>query len=72
MRGRILVLTLGLVGIMGVAAVGQGGRSRVGGPNFPKVGAMLPEVSVFDEQGERFSTQQLRGEYAVLVFGCLT
>lgn len=38
----------------------------------PAVGTPLPEVTVFDHQGNRFSTEQLRDHYSVLVFGCLT
>jgi cytochrome oxidase Cu insertion factor (SCO1/SenC/PrrC family) len=32
----------------------------------------LPDVVVYDEDGREFSLTELRGEYAVLVFGCLT
>ena len=35
-------------------------------------GTMLPNTSAYDEQGEKFSTAELRGSYTVLVFGCLT
>lgn len=40
--------------------------------NLPQVGTTLPSVTVFDERGEPFSTDRLRGHYSVLVFGCLT
>jgi hypothetical protein len=55
----------------------RGGPSRGdsagrGGGQVPAVGTMLPIVSAFDEQGEKFSTSSLRGSYTVLVFGCLT
>ena len=43
-----------------------------GAMKVPKPGTMLPDVSVYDEQGKRFSTSSLRGSYTVLVFGCLT
>jgi cytochrome oxidase Cu insertion factor (SCO1/SenC/PrrC family) len=33
---------------------------------------MLPDVVLYDEHGEEFSTTSLRGQYSVLVFGCLT
>ncbi len=38
----------------------------------PAVGDALPEVTVYTPDGEPFKTAQLRGRYAVLVFGCLT
>jgi cytochrome oxidase Cu insertion factor (SCO1/SenC/PrrC family) len=36
------------------------------------VGSLLPEVTLYDEHGEEFSTTSLREHYSVLVFGCLT
>ena len=39
---------------------------------FPAVGSVLPDVTVYDEDGKEFSTKALRGHYSVLVFGCLT
>ena len=38
----------------------------------PRVGETLPAVSAFDEQGQPFDLDQLKGKYSVLVFGCLT
>ena len=38
----------------------------------PRVGETLPAVSAFDEQGQPLDLDQLKGQYAVLVFGCLT
>jgi cytochrome oxidase Cu insertion factor (SCO1/SenC/PrrC family) len=46
--------------------------SQRGGFNVPEVGSKLPSVQVFDEQGQPFSTDRLRDQYTVLVFGCLT
>ena len=43
-----------------------------GSGRIPAVGSELPSVTVFDEQGNEFSTSSLRGSYSVLVFGCLT
>lgn len=40
--------------------------------SLPEVGSMLPEVTVFNEQGNELSTKTLRGNYTILVFGCLT
>ncbi len=57
-------------------------RSRSGGPGSRgsasleraglKVGSMLPDVDVYDAEGQVVSTASLRGSYTVLVFGCLT
>ncbi len=55
-------------------AAGQGSeRRRGGGENMPKVGGLLPEISVVDAQGESFPLREkLKGRHAVIVFGCLT
>ena len=51
---------------------------RQGGPraNFertaPKVGDVLPDVSGYDAEGREFKLSSLKGNYSVLVFGCLT
>lgn len=42
------------------------------GNSLPSVGDQLPDVSAFDEDGREFSLSELRGDYSVLVFGCLT
>jgi len=33
---------------------------------------MVPDISLYDDRGKEFSTTSLRGQYSVLVFGCLT
>jgi len=38
----------------------------------PHLGTMLPDLSAFDEKGKPFSLASTRGNYTVLVFGCLT
>jgi hypothetical protein len=38
----------------------------------PVVGDALPVLEVRTPDGKPFSTSELRGSYAVLVFGCLT
>lgn len=38
----------------------------------PKIGTVLPEVSVFDENGKAMKLGSTRGKYSVLIFGCLT
>ena len=50
----------------------MGSSPRTTGFGLPEVGSMLPDVSVFDDDGNAFSTKSLRGHYSVLVFGCLT
>mgnify|MGYP001232592237 FL=1 len=39
---------------------------------LPLQGKLLPSVTAFDEDGQEFSLTKLKGEYSVLVFGCLT
>ena len=50
----------------------RGGPSGRGGEQVPAPGTMLPMVKAVDELGDEFSTASLRGNYSVLVFGCLT
>ena len=38
----------------------------------PRIGESLPDLAGFDEQGNAFSLDQLKGHLTVLVFGCLT
>ena len=37
-----------------------------------KVGDPFPSVAVFDEAGKPFNTRSLKGQYTVVVNGCLT
>ncbi len=37
-----------------------------------EVGDAFPAVAVFDEQGKPFNTRSLKGQYTVVVNGCLT
>ena len=46
---------------------GQGALSGA-----PGVGDSLPDVQVYLSDGTPFSTGELKGNYTVLVFGCLT
>ena len=48
---------------------GPGGPSQESGP---LVGQPLPDISVYDAEGKEFSLSSLKGNYSVLVFGCLT
>jgi cytochrome oxidase Cu insertion factor (SCO1/SenC/PrrC family) len=38
----------------------------------PAVGSKLPDLTVYDPQGNEVHTSRLRGHYTVLTFGCLT
>ncbi len=38
----------------------------------PKVGDPLPDITIFDAQGQPFRLRSLKGHYSVIVFGCLT
>jgi cytochrome oxidase Cu insertion factor (SCO1/SenC/PrrC family) len=38
----------------------------------PAVGEVLPDVTVYDVNGQEVKTSSLRGQYVVLTFGCLT
>jgi len=42
------------------------------GPGFPEAGQQLPDVEIYDAEGDPFRTSLLRGKYTVLIFGCLT
>lgn len=55
-----------------MVTIGTASAQRGNGQGLPKVGSQLPDVTAFDADGKPFSTKQLRGKHAVLVFGCLT
>lgn len=38
----------------------------------PAIGDMLPRLTVFTPEGKPVDTASLQGQYAVIVFGCLT
>ncbi len=41
--------------------------------NGPKVGEMVPDVTIVDDQGRPVSVRDLaRGQYTVMTLGCLT
>lgn len=50
----------------------QPGNRGQGSSRLPAVGTVVPDVNVFDAEGNVFSTKTLREHYSVLVFGCLT
>ncbi len=55
-----------------------GGRNSGGprggsfGSSAPNVGDSLPDITVYDSEGKEFNLRRMRGNYSVLVFGCLT
>ncbi|MBM78997.1 MAG: hypothetical protein CMJ78_00185 [Planctomycetaceae bacterium] len=38
----------------------------------PAIGDALPDISGYDAKGKEFHLRSLKGNYTVLVFGCLT
>ncbi len=38
----------------------------------PVLGQPLPDITVYDAEGKEFKLSSLKGDYSVLVFGCLT
>ena len=71
---RSLLAAVSLACLIAGSAQGQPSRpaSRGPGGELPAVGSPLPVVTLYDEQGQEFSTAGLRGHHSVLVFGCLT
>ena len=52
-----------------------GGNPRGGGAfgaNLPKVGQPLPDLVAYTSDGETVNLSDMKGNYSVLVFGCLT
>ena len=48
-------------------------RRGGGGENMPKVGSLIPDISVFDAEGRSFPLREkLKDRHTVIVFGCLT
>jgi cytochrome oxidase Cu insertion factor (SCO1/SenC/PrrC family) len=42
------------------------------GRGTPEVGDPVPDITVFDADGKKFPLRKIKGNYTVLVFGCLT
>jgi len=38
----------------------------------PPLGAKLPNITLYDAAGKKFRLRSLKGQYTVLLFGCLT
>lgn len=65
---KTLVKSLfGVIACVVFAGVSFGQQGRVIAP-----GSSLPDVKAYDETGREFSLTELKGQYSVLVFGCLT
>lgn len=37
-----------------------------------KLGQKLPDLTIFDEAGDKFRVADVKGKHTVIVFGCLT
>ncbi len=71
-RWSLPVVLLSVLAGNALAQPERGGGVGPGRSNLPQAGSILPEITVFDDQGNKFSSKSLRGHYSVLVFGCLT
>lgn len=71
-----LAIFVGISTVVTSSLLAQPNRSPAGrrgpGGDLPAVGSTLPDIKLYDDRGEQFSTGSLRGQYSVLVFGCLT
>ena len=47
-------------------------QGRGGFSGLPEVVSRLPEIKGLDETGRVINLRELKGDYKVLVFGCLT
>jgi cytochrome oxidase Cu insertion factor (SCO1/SenC/PrrC family) len=70
----LILCTYSLIGISQPEAQPPGPRGGPGGPASVglEVGMPFPDKSVYDAEGKPFELSRLRGNYSVLVFGCLT
>jgi len=71
-----IALCLGISTVLAGSGFAQPGGTSRGGPSaggaLPEVGTVVPDITLFNDAGAEFSTSSLRGQYSVLVFGCLT
>lgn len=63
---RLLACTAVMFTLLGSAPM-WAQQSRV-----PTAGTQMPAITLFDEDGNEFSTESLKGKHSVVVFGCLT
>jgi cytochrome oxidase Cu insertion factor (SCO1/SenC/PrrC family) len=70
----LILFTYSFFGFSQPEARPSGPRGSPGGPASVglEVGMPFPEKSVYDAEGKPFELSRLRGNYSVLVFGCLT
>ena len=75
----VSLLGLGLAMSLAAApgpAMAQKKKDRKSDEDFvqekPRIGDLLPALSVYTPDGKEFKTTDLRGHYTVLTFGCLT
>jgi hypothetical protein len=75
LRTMIFIVVLGLFGVMSFLP-GQTPRPGQDQSWFfdtgLKIGSPFPEISVFDAAGKPFNTRSLKGQYTVIINGCLT
>lgn len=50
----------------------RGGVDQQFTRNSPPIGAPLPDLKAYDAEGKEVRLGTLKGQYTVLVFGCLT
>lgn len=86
MRSLLRVTTLiGILTVFGVMSFIQAQTPRQASPDRQpgrdqswffetglKVGDPFPEMSIFDAAGKPFNTRSLKGQYTVVINGCLT
>jgi len=60
------------MGAAAAAFLATGAATAQFGPGLPQPGDKLPDVTVYDDQGEEFQIRRLNGEHSVIVMGCLT
>ena len=63
----------GMAGMGNAVPPGLGGDPGVRFENAPKIGDMIPDLTIVDRNGEPVNLRELtRENYTVLVLGCLT
>lgn len=69
----LLALALWMGGAaLGVRSVTAQGALAGFDDASPALGELVPDVTVFDEDGKPFELRSFKGGYTVVVFGCLT
>ncbi len=74
MHRHIALATLAIAGIFQTSLVAaQGTPPQVRFESAPKVGEMVPDLTIVDDQGNPASLRDItRGHYTVMTLGCLT